>query len=274
MAPKPTWIIKAPRVLLVVIFPVVSFILYLILSLGCANTTLSAVSPFIVTSNGAVAIGGVPTRVDMRIGFWGICFGPDPYFCASSFTVIPTRTAAGLARIVPANRGGGNLALMQLALGLQQNLIVFSGIALLVILILDLLANMIEIYFNVGGIVEEHMRASIWARALDWAAAAGSVVAFASYRSLGDSTLKLLQAATGAPLVIAPGNVASGLFGAVVGTTIAGAIINTIMTAGDGGNYAYLAAKMMKPGADVSDADLGKFRDAMLRRRAAYEAFP
>ena len=42
-----------------------------LLSLGCVNNALSSVSPVIVTSNGALNIGGVATRVDLRIGFWG-----------------------------------------------------------------------------------------------------------------------------------------------------------------------------------------------------------
>lgn len=44
------------------------------LALGCANTTLSAVSPVIISSNGSLNIGGVATRLDVRIGFWGECF--------------------------------------------------------------------------------------------------------------------------------------------------------------------------------------------------------
>jgi len=178
-------------------------------------------------------------------------------------------------RIIPAGKGGSNTQLVKLALGLQANLVVFSGIILLVILGLDLIANAIEIYFNVGGIGEEHIRSSVWARGLDWVAAGGSIVAFATYRSLVDNTGKLLQTATGTTLIISPGNVASGMFAAVVGTTAAGAVINTFLTAGDAGNYAYKAAKAAEDTARLeANPGFDKFKDDMMRRRAAYEAFP
>ncbi|KAK0623620.1 hypothetical protein B0T14DRAFT_602165 [Immersiella caudata] len=275
MAPKPAWILKAPRVFLGMAFPVVSFILYLTLSLGCANTVLSAVSPVIISSNGLVGIGGAPTRVDIRIGFWGICFGPEPYACTTSFTVSSSRSVADLQRLIPSSKGGSNPQLLRLALALQASLIVFSGIALLIILSLSLLANSIELYFNVLASREDHMRASVWARALDWAAAAGSTIAFTTYRSNIDNTQKLLQTATGSGLGIASGQVAGGIFGALVGTTVAGAVINTILTSNDAGRYAYRAANVDRySSADEGVGGLGKFKDDMMRRRAAYEAFP
>ena len=180
-----------------------------------------------------------------------------------------------LARIIPQAKGGGNAQLLGLALALQASLIVLSGIALLVILIVDLIANAIEIYFNVGGVSEEHMRASVWARSVDWAAAAGSVIAFTTYRSNIDNIRKLLQIATGAQISITPGNVASSMFAAVVGLTIAGAVINTILTSGDAGRYAYKAAKGGGgPLGEEGGSGFDKFKDDMKRRRAAYEAFP
>lgn len=252
-----------------------------ILTLGCVNNGLSTVSPIVVSSNTSLAIGGVPTIVDIRIGFWGICFGPPPYTCASSVSIIPTRSAADLMRLIPASRGGANTQLLRIALSLQASLIVLSGIVLLVMLTFSLLANAIEIYFNVGGIGEEHVRASVWARAFDWAAAAGSIVAFSTYRSLIDNTEVLLQTATGAGINIAGGTVASGMFAAVVGTTAAGAIFNTFMTAGDAGRYAYQAAKAMEISrSNLRDLEVGtgggfdKFKEDMTRRKAAYERFP
>ncbi|KAK0646113.1 hypothetical protein B0T16DRAFT_153680 [Cercophora newfieldiana] len=268
-------ILKAPRVFLGLVFPIVSFILYLTLSLGCANTTLSAVSPVVISSNGSLNIGGVVARVDIRIGFWGICFGPEPYSCATSFTISNSRSVADLQRVISPGKGGANPQLLRLALALQASLIVFSGIALLIILSLSLLANFIEIYFNVLGEREEHMRASVWARSLDWAAAAGAIVAFTTYRSNIDNTQKLLQTATGSSLLIAPGTVAGGIFAAIVGTTTAGAVINTILTSSDAGRYAYRAANADRySSADEGVGGLGKFKDDMMRRRAAYEAFP
>ncbi|KAK1750666.1 hypothetical protein QBC47DRAFT_309430 [Echria macrotheca] len=268
-------ILKAPRVLLVVIFPTISFILYLLLSLGCINNGLSSISPIVISSNAALSIGGTVTRLDMRIGFWGICFGPSPYSCASSLTIIPTKSVADLMGVIPATKGGSNMQLVKLALGLQASLIVFSGIILLVILGADLLANAIEIYFNVVGLREEHVRAAVWARALDWAAAAGSIVAFGTYRSLVDNTGILLQTVTGTSLTVAPGTVASGMFAAVVGISVAGAVINTILTSGDAGSYAYRTAKAAEDSARLAaDPGFDKFKDDMRRRRAAYEAFP
>ncbi|KAK4447023.1 hypothetical protein QBC34DRAFT_142114 [Podospora aff. communis PSN243] len=287
-------ILKAPRVFLGMAFPVVSFILYLTLSLGCANSVLSAVSPVVVSSNGLIGIGGSPTKVDIRIGFWGsylsyskynthtetnnlpgICFGPEPYACTTSFTVSASRSVSDLQRLIPSSKGGSNTQLLRLALALQASLIVFSGIALLIVLSLSLLANAIELYFNVLASREDHMRASVWARALDWAAAAGSIIAFTTYRSNIDNTQKLLQTATGSGLGIAPGQVAGGIFGALVGTTVAGAVINTILTSSDAGRYAYKAANADRySSADEGVGGLGKFKDDMMRRRAAYEAFP
>jgi len=204
----------------------------------------------------------------------GLCFGPEPYSCASSFTISNSRSVAELTRLIPQAKGGANPQLLRLALTLQASLIVLSGIALLVILIADLLANAIEIYFNVVGVREEHMRAAVWARALDWAAAAGAVVAFTTYKSNIDNTQKLLQTATGSNLVITPGMVASSMFAAIVGTTVAGAVINTILTSSDAGRYAYRASNGDDDSADEGVGGLGKFKDDMMRRRAAYEAFP
>jgi hypothetical protein len=206
----------------------------------------------------------------------GICFGPEPYSCATSFTISNSRSVAELQRLISQAKGGANPQLLRLALALQASLIVLSGIVLLIILAASLLANAIEIYFNVVGVREEHMRASVWARSLDWAAAAGSVVAFTTYRSNIDNTERLLQTATGSNLIITPGNVASSMFAAVVGTTAAGAVINTILTSTDAGRYAYRASNN---GDGYSSADegvggLGKFKDDMMRRRAAYDTFP
>ncbi len=201
-----------------------------------------------------------------------MCFGPERFTCTSSLSVVPTKTVANLAREIPSIKGGANPQLLRLALALQADLIVFSGIVLLVLIVADLIANAIEIYFNVTGLREEHIKASVWARGLDWVAAAGAVVAFASYRSLIDNTTRLLQAAGAIPLLITAGSVASGLFAAVVGTTIAGAVINTLLTAGDTAGY---AEKAGKGGDDAgSNPDYERFKDAMTRRRAAYEAFP
>jgi hypothetical protein len=205
----------------------------------------------------------------------GICFGPEPYTCTSSFTISNSRSVADLQRVIPQSKGGRNPQLLQLALSLQASLIVFSGIILLIILAVDFLANAIEIYFNVLGERQEHMRASVFARSFDWAAAAGSVVAFTTYKSNIDNTQKLLRTATGSNLVITPGNVASSIFAAVVGMTVAGAVINTILTSSDAGRYAWRAANDgNRSSADSGVGGLGKLRGDMARRRAAYEAFP
>ncbi|KAK3374928.1 hypothetical protein B0H63DRAFT_261002 [Podospora didyma] len=276
MAPKPSWVLKAPRVILVLMFPVISFILYLILSLGCINDSLSTISPVIVRSNGPATFGGMAVRVDLRIGFWGICFGPVPFSCTGSISVSRTATANTVAAAIPIDHGGGNVGLASLALGLQANFAILSGIFLLIILIADIVANLVQLYFNSLGVGEDHIKAAFWARSLDWAAAAAAVTSFASYQSLVNVTPNLLRALSITPLTITVGTVASNLFAAVVGTTIAGATVNTFLTASDAGWDARRAAKDRSPtgSAGGGGVEMDRLKSVRFRERAAYEVFP
>ncbi|KAK3944245.1 hypothetical protein QBC46DRAFT_441949 [Diplogelasinospora grovesii] len=287
MAPKPSWILKTPRVFLILLFPLVNFILYLILSLGCFSDSLSLVSPIVVHTDNSVPVGGENTRIDLRIGFWGICFGPDPYKCTSSVSVFPTKTETDIANAITPDRGGGNVALAGLALALQSNFAILSGIVLLILLFGSVMANVVQIYFNTQAMREEHIKAAIWARSLDWGAAAAAVAGFSSYQSLVGVTPALIQAATGdQDLKVNAGMIASNLFAAIVGLTIAGALVNTFLTAMDAGLDAYSAEKYRtrpppplartKTGSSVGETEIGddRLRDEAFRPRAAYEAFP
>ncbi|KAK3692466.1 hypothetical protein B0T22DRAFT_503462 [Podospora appendiculata] len=253
-----------------------------ILSLGCSSAMLSGISPIIVRSNGSVIIGGSSRVIDLRVGFWGICFGPQPFACTSSLTVFPTKTATDVARAIPLGQGGGNVALTRLALGLQANFAVLSGIVLFVIVCADLLANLVQVYFSTRGFREEHIKAALWARSLDWAAAAIALSTFSSFQSLVLATPDLLLATTNAasatPLIISAGTVASNLFAAIVGTTIAGAFVNTFLTASDAGFDAYRAAKVgqlpAKSLATLAKPDTGNQGFVIRPRRPAYEVFP
>ncbi|KAK3333875.1 hypothetical protein B0T19DRAFT_459304 [Cercophora scortea] len=280
MAPNIPWILKAPRVFLVLLFPFVNFILYLILSLGCSSATLSGISPIVVRSNGSVIIGGSTREIDLRVGFWGICFGPQPFACTSSLTVFPTKTATDVARSIPPIQGGGNVALTRLALGLQANFAVLSGIVLFIIICADLLANLVQVYFSTRAFREEHIKAALWARSLDWAAAAIALSTFSSFQSLVLATPNLLLLATSgaAPLTITAGATASNLFAAIVGTTIGGAFVNTFLTASDAGFDAYRAAKVgqlpAKSLAALAKPEAGSQGFVIRPRRPAYEVFP
>ncbi|KAK4193957.1 hypothetical protein QBC35DRAFT_458218 [Podospora australis] len=288
MAPRPSWILKAPRVVLVVVFPAINFILYLILSLGCTSESLGGVSPVIARSNGPVNIGGTDIQVDLRVGFLGVCFGPVPLSCTTAATVLNPKREADLARSIPIAKGGGNFALAGLALGLQSSFVVLSGLPVLLILIASIIANMIQIYFSVQGMYESHAKAALWARSLDWAAAAGAVVGFSAYQSVVAAAPRLIRVLmAGAMLNVSVGATASNLFGAVVGLTIAGALINTLLTAGDAGFDAYLTGRRMeqqrqgplgKPavgaGGYAGEGEGSRMSRVFMRRRPAYEVFP
>ncbi|KAK3313789.1 hypothetical protein B0H66DRAFT_566995 [Apodospora peruviana] len=243
---------------------------------------MSVVSPIIVGSNGAaVRIGSqAAARVDMTTKK-GICFGPQPFTCTSSLGVFPSKSAVDLARSVPASRGGGNVALARLALGLQANFAILSGIVLFILIILDLAANLVQIYFNVREESEEyHIKAALWARSLDWATAAAAVAGFSSFRALVVATPSLIQAASSPPALITinSGGVASNLFAAVVAMTVAGAVINTLLTMSEVGSVAVRAAKAtpLKPSIrTVAKMDISKPDYVpVYKRRPAYEVFP
>ncbi|GAB1320811.1 hypothetical protein MFIFM68171_11021 [Madurella fahalii] len=277
MAPMPSWILKAPRVVLIVVFPIINFILYLILSLGCITDSLSGISPVVAMSNELVNVGGSQIRVDLRVGFWGLCFGPAPVNCTSSVAVFQTKREAEIAREIPVDRGGGNFALAGLALGLQSSFVVLSGIPVLLLLFASLVANMVQIYFNANGMGDRHAQAALWARSLDWAAAAGVATGFSAYQSVVAAASRLIRTVSGTPLTVTAGTTASNLFAAVVGTTVAGALINTFLTAGDAAFDAYVAAKKREGAVKEVRAGTGNGDGSArlsFRRRPAYEAFP
>ncbi|KAK4200543.1 hypothetical protein QBC40DRAFT_326598 [Triangularia verruculosa] len=278
MAPQPSWILQAPRVVLVVVFPVLNFILYLILSLGCTSTSLSDISPVIARSDGQVSIGGQDMIVDLRVGFFGVCLGPQPLFCTSSSSVLNSKRESDLARSIPLSKGGGNFALAGLALGLQSSFIVLSGLPLLFILIASIIANMIQIYFSTQGMIELHAKAALWARSLDWAAAAGAIMGFSAYQSIVAAAPRLIRVLmSGTMIEVTVGGTASSLFAGVVALTILGAAINTLLTGGDVGFDAFVAQKSMdkQKGKVGGRAEENRGRmSRMFPRRPAYEVFP
>ncbi|KAM7220788.1 hypothetical protein V8F06_003857 [Rhypophila decipiens] len=321
MSERPSWMPKAPRIFLLAIFPVITFILYcqsslsstavyptcshvvlVILELGCINNTMSVVSPIIVRSNGSVPIGAQTTApVDLRIGFWGLCFGPQPLSCTSSVNIFKSKSVSQLSRAIPASKGGGNIALARLALGLQANFAILSGIVLFILIVLDLAANLVQIYFNAREEWEYQMQAAVWARSLDWATAAGSIGAFSSYRALLVATPDLLRATsqTGGTTTtmmmmasISAGTVAFNLFAAIVGISVVGAVVNTLLTMSEVGAAVRTRGEVFKrPAGGIDKASIirtqivldggGSKVDVLkpgyvpvYKRRPAYEVFP
>ncbi|KAK4242467.1 hypothetical protein C8A03DRAFT_11336, partial [Achaetomium macrosporum] len=272
---------KAPRVVLVVVFPVVSFVLYLVLSLGCINDSVSGISPVIARSNGRVNIGGQDIQVDIRIGFMGLCFGPEPVNCTGSVAALQTKRESEITSRIPPSKGGGNFALGALALSLQSSFVVLSGIPLLLILVADVIANLVQIYFSMmitmdnssSSKRERHAQAALWARSLDWAAAAGAVTSFVTYQSIVAAASRLIKTVSGVPLTVTVGTTASNLFAALVAVTIVGALINTLLTAMDAGSDAYLAGSRVDAVMRQEEVSVELERPAF-QKRAAYERFP
>jgi hypothetical protein len=160
-------------------------------------------------------------------------------------------------------------------LGLQSSFVVLSGIPLLLLLFAAVVANMVQVYFSTRGMGDKHAKAALWARSLDWAAAAGAVTSFSAYQSIVAAASRLMRAVSGTPLTITAGTTATNLFAAVVAMTLAGALINTFLTAGDAGFDAYVAAK--KKGDGVKEANTGGGGPGRVNfsgRRPAYEVFP
>lgn len=136
---------------------------------------------------------------------------------------------------------------------------------------------MVQIYFSANGMGDRHAQAALWARSLDWAAAAGTATGFSAYQSVVAAASRLIQTVSGTPLTVTAGTTASNLFAAVVGTTVAGALINTFLTAGDAGFDAYVAAKKGEGVVKEPRAGAGSGTASArisFRRRPAYEAFP
>ncbi len=260
----------------------------MVLLLGCTSVSSSGISPVIARSPNPVLLGGQTVPVDLRIGFWGLCFGPAPVTCTPSIAALQTKREAQLAAEIPAAQGGGNFALAALALGLQASFVVLSGLPLFALLLASLVANLVQIYFNSavrGGRArrERAAQAALWARSLDWAAAAGAVTSFTSYQAIVAAASRLIGTVAGVPLMVSVGGTASSLFAAVVGLTLAGALINTVLTAMDAGLDAYLAGKRLGGSGGSSgwagmrgrgvmgamDVEMERFQ-----KRPAYERFP
>ncbi|KAK4043269.1 hypothetical protein C8A01DRAFT_32586 [Parachaetomium inaequale] len=273
--PMPSWILKTPRVVLVIVFPLVSLILYLVLSLGCINDSVSGISPVIAQSNGPVTIGGQNIQVDIRVGFWGLCFGPAPFNCTTSLSPLQPKRTSQLAAEIPPSKGGGNFALAGLALGLQSSFVVLSGIPLLLLLLASVVANLVQIYVNTRLMSRErHAQAALWARSLDWAAAAGAVMGFAAYQAIVAAASRLIgTVVAGVPLAVSVGGTASNLFAAVVVVAVVGALVNTVLAAMDAGFDAYLAGKRVNGGGGRGMVQELEGR-GMVLNRAAYERFP
>lgn len=163
---------------------------------------------------------------------------------------------------------------------------------LFILIVLDLAANMVQIYFNLREEWEYQMKAAIWARSLDWATAAGSIGAFSSYRALVVATPNLLRAASSIPSgqipSITSGTVAANLFGAIVGISVAGAVVNTLLTMSEVGSAVAtngavynkrpvvatgVKASSISPPASKADISRPDYVP-VYKRRAAYEVFP
>lgn len=140
------------------------------------------------------------------------------------------------------------------------------------------MANLVQIYFNTTPLPtkrERHAQAALWARSLDWAAAAGAVMGFAAYQAVVAGASRLIQTVSGVPLAVSAGGTAGSLFGGVVGVTVAGAMVNTVLTAMDTGFDAYLAGKRIgrNGGGGGGEEDIEMER-GLFQKRAAYERFP
>jgi hypothetical protein len=151
---------------------------------------------------------------------------------------------------------------------------VLSGIPLLLLLIFSFLANLAQLYFNTMLRRRDlHAQAALWARSLDWAAAAGAVTSFAAYQAIVSGATRLIgTVGAGVLLNVSVGSTASNLFAAVVGLAVGGAVVNTALAAMDVGFEAYLAGKRLDAGGEGMEGGMGMER--MFRKRAAYERFP
>ncbi|KAH6841130.1 kinase-like domain-containing protein [Chaetomium sp. MPI-CAGE-AT-0009] len=221
---------------------------------GCISDSVSGISPITARSNGPVTIGGQTIQIDIRVGFWGLCFGPAPFNCTTSLATPQTKRPSQLAADIPPTKGGGNFALAGLALSVQSSFVVLGGIPLLLLLVAAAAANLAQVYFNNNTASsrlrsrERHAQAALWARALDWAAAAGAATSFAAYQAIGAAASRLIGAVAGVPLSVSVGSRASSLFAAVVVMTVLGALVNTVLAAMDVGFDAYLAARRVDGG--------------------------
>ncbi|KAL2134188.1 hypothetical protein VTI74DRAFT_809 [Chaetomium olivicolor] len=57
------WILKTPRVVLIIVFPLVTFNLYLVLSLRCINDSISGISQVIARSTGTSPSAVNPSKL-------------------------------------------------------------------------------------------------------------------------------------------------------------------------------------------------------------------
>jgi hypothetical protein len=206
-----------------------------------------------------------------------------------------TKRESEIASAIPPAKGGGNYALGALALSLQSSFVVLlSGIPLLLILVADLIANLVQIYYYFNFSMpmtmimvnndddsrhrrERHAQAALWARSLDWAAAAGAVTSFVTYQSIVAAASRLMETVSGGcsglPLTVTVGTTASNLFAAVVGVTFVGALIKTLLTAMDAGSDAYLAGRRVHA-VRIQEGVMVQAERPVFKMRAPYERFP
>ncbi|KAK4226068.1 hypothetical protein QBC38DRAFT_239136 [Podospora fimiseda] len=245
MATHASHILKPPRIVLIIVFPTLTLLLYLLLTISCLTPSLTYLAPITVESK-----TGSTTPITLRIGFFGICLTPQ--LCLPSTPLRPVSS--------------GNSHLFNSASSIQSSLLPSSGLPLLLILIISLFANLIQINFSARGIHDLHAKSSLWARCMEWAAASASLVAFVAFHGTVDGIKKLLRVnalsgGVGGNITVEVGGEAGRLFAAVAGMSMAGAVVNTWLMGDDLMDW-------------KREKESEERRMRMSRMRAGYEVFP
>ncbi len=155
----------------------------------------------------------------------GICFGPGSFVCSPTALA----TSIDIARDLPFDRTGGNTALAALRQVLQTNFLVPGGVGLLILLFIDLVANIMEVAVHTPTKAEKRAKAAIWVRCIDWATAATATVGLADYLSLVLSIPTLIRVAFIEQVNVKMGMVAIAIHVTGAAAALLGAVIKTFL---------------------------------------------
>ncbi|KAH8895099.1 hypothetical protein GQ53DRAFT_77522 [Thozetella sp. PMI_491] len=216
-----------PRNLVYLFLPLVSFLAYLVLLLGCLSNTFQDVYLAEFQSNGQATLGTALLPIDLRVAYLGVCFGPRNFYCTAAG--LGTKNVTDLTLELPASKSGGTVALASLAQALQSNFLVPSGFGLVVLLFIDLIANVMEVAVDAPYKADKRAKAALWVRCIDWATTAAAIVALADYLSLVATIPNLIRVAFIEQVTVKVGTAAIAIHSAIAGATFISAAIKTFL---------------------------------------------
>lgn len=134
-----------------------------------------------------------------------------------------------ITRSLPQDRSGGTEALASLGQALQTNFLVPGNLGLLILLFIDFVVNVMEVAVQSPTKAKKRVTAALWARCVDWAAAAAATLAMIDYLSLVITIPNLVRVAFIDQVNVKMGMAATALHVSVAGVSMLAAVIKTFL---------------------------------------------